>query len=351
MNRSMRKSAVLSLSSCALACALSLFPVSAVAQEASEADIAQARALGEQASNAFNAGNYAESEKLWAAAGKLYPKAPTLSLGLARAAAKNGHVVLAQEQYNKIIREWGNVASPPPAFKDALEAAQREVGDVSKRVASVTINVEGGATNPTVTVDGVGVPAAALGLRRPVDPGQHTVHAEAQGYKGADAPFQVAEGGTAIATLKLEKAPEAQPVAGGAPPPGGDYSSPKAGGGSNKTLAIVALGVGGAGLVFGTITGLIAVGKHGDLKDSCPDGKCPSDKQSDIDSYKTMGTLSTVGFIVGGVGIAAGAVLWFTSPKEAARTDTSKWATIEPAKGVTMTPYVGGTSAGVSGKF
>lgn len=327
-----------------LACSLSFFSTYASAQEATEADIAQARQLGEQGAAAYAAGNYAESEKLWAAAAKLYSKAPTLSLGLARAAAKNGHVVLAQEQYNKIIREWGNVASPPPAFKDALEAAQREVGDVSKRVGSVTINVEGGAPSPTVTVDGVTVPNAALGLKRPVDPGKHSVHAEAPGFKPADAPFEVAEGGTAIATLKLEKAPDAPPVAGGigTPPPGGDQP-PSKGGGSNKTLAIVALGVGGAGLVFGTITGLIAVGKHGDLKDACPGGNCPADKQSDVDSYKTMGTLSTVGFIVGGVGIAAGAVLWFTSPKEAARDGGSKWATVRP--------YVGPGAAGVNGTF
>ncbi len=338
-----------------LACSISLFAWQANAQESSEADIAQARQTAEQAAAAFNAGNYAESERLWSAAARLYPKAPTLSLGLARAAAKNGHVVLSQEQYNKIIREWGNVPNPPPAFKDALEAAQREVGDVSKRVASVTINVEGGATNPTVTVDGVGVPAAALGLKRPVDPGSHTVHAEAQGYKPADTPFQVAEGGSAVASLTLVKNPDAPVVGtnpGGTPPPGGDQPPPAAGGGgSNHTLAFVAFGVGGVGLVVGAITGIIAIGKHGDLKDQCPGGTCTSDKQSAIDSYKSMGTISTIGFIVGGVGIAAGAVLWLTAPKETGRADSPSWATLKPAKGVEMTPYVGAGAAGVTGRF
>jgi hypothetical protein len=343
-----------------LAAALSLVAMQANAQEASEADIAQARQTAEQASAAFNAGNYAESERLWNAATRLYPKAPTLALGLARAAAKNGHVVLAQEQYNKIIREWGNAASPPPAFKDALDAAQREVGDVSKRVADVTINLAGGAPTPTVTVDGAPVPPAALGLKRPVDPGSHTVHAEAQGYKSADQPFQVAEGGSVTASLTLVKDPDAVVAGPGpTPTPGGEQPPPAgSGGSSNKTLALAAFGVGGVGIVVGAITGIIAIGKHSDLKTACTagsDGKsCPPDQQSSVDSYKTMGTISTIGFIVGGVGVAAGAVLWFTAPKEAARGGSPSWATIKPGgakSGVEMTPYVGAGAAGVTGRF
>ena len=162
----------------------------------------------------------------------------------------------------------------------------------------------------------------------------------------ADTTFTVAEGGTANATLKLEKNPDAIVTGPGGttepPPPGGS------GGGSNKTFAYVAFGVGGAGLVVGAVTGIIAIGKHSKLKDNCPNDTCPSDQQDKVDSYKTVGTISTIGFIVGGVGIAAGAVLFFTAPKE--HSAMAKYTTIQ-AKGVTMTPYFGGTSAGLTGKF
>jgi len=107
------------------------------AAHAQDADIAQARQLGQQAQAAYDAGNYAESEKLWAAAAKLYAAAPTLTLGLARTQARLGKYVAAQESYNRIVREWSSVAAPPPAFKDALEAAKSEVGAVSAKVASV----------------------------------------------------------------------------------------------------------------------------------------------------------------------------------------------------------------------
>ena len=121
------------------------------------------------------------------------------------------------------------------------------------------------------------------------------------------------------------------------------------GGSPNRTYALVAFGVGGAGLIVGAITGFIAMGKHSDLEGKCPDGKCPADTQSDVDSYKSMGTISTIGFIVGGIGAAAGAVLWFTAPKETAA-KAANFATVK-TKGVTMTPYVGGTEAGITGRF
>ncbi len=337
-------------------------PAYAQAPEASSQDIAQARQLGQQAQAAYDKGDFAESEKLWTAASKLYTQAPTLTLGLARTQAKLNKFVAAQESYNKIVREWGNNPNPPPAFKDAVEAAKNEVGAVSAKVASVTVSVEG-PTNPQVTIDGVTVPAAALGLKRPVDPGSHKVTATADGYKAADTTFTVAEGGSAAATLKMEKDPNAVVAGGPVGTPGGtggpaSPTEPGADTGgkssSNKTLALVAFGVGGAGLVVGAITGGIALGKSSSLNDACVKGKdqCPTTSKDDIDSYKTVGTISTIGFIVAGVGGVTGLVLLLTAPKEgsAAASNAPVLATKKP-EGVSMTPWFAGTSAGVAGHF
>jgi hypothetical protein len=314
-------------------------------------DIAQARDLGQQAQAAFEAGNFAESEKLWTGAANLYPQAPTLTLGLARTQVKLGKLVLAQESYNKIIREKEHSPSNVPAFKDAYAAAAAEVGPVSAKIASVVIRVEG-PTNPTVTLDGQPVSAAGLGLKRPVDPGSHVVKAEAPGFKPAETSFQVAESGAAEAKLKLEKSADAPVAAAPSQPAPHDASGPVdvgTGKSSRKTLALAALGVGGAGLIFGTITGVIAMGKHSDLEGQCPDGKCPNGVSGDVDSYKTMGTLSTIGFIVGGVGVAAGAVLWFTAPKSG--TATGSASTTHVAKGFSWQPFVTAGGGGVAGRF
>lgn len=343
------------LVSVTLAAALAFGTTAARAQEPSAADIAQARQLGQQAQQAYEAQNYAESEKLWTAASRLYPAAPTLQLGLARTQAKAGRLVAAQETYNKIIRDFGDKPATSPAFKDAITAAQNEVGPVSARLGHVTITVEG-PKDPKVSLDGQPMSSAALGLKRPVDPGQHVVKATADGFKPAEQSFTVAEAGNAEAKLKMVAdgsgaAVVAAPTQPAQQEPPKDQPPPSThGGGSpNRTYALVAFGVGGAGLIVGAVTGFIAMGKHSDLEGKCPDGKCPADAQGDVDSYKSMGTISTVGFIVGGIGVAAGAVLWFTAPKEAAA-KAANFATVK-TKGVTMTPYVGGTEAGITGRF
>jgi len=310
----------------------------------SAADIAQARDLGGQAQAAFEASNFAESEKLWTAAQKIYP-APTLTLGLARTQVKLGRLVLAHESYQKIIREQGSQANLTPAFADALAAAKSEIEGVNAKLANVVITVDG-ASNPTVTLDDQPVSAGGLGLKRPVDPGQHTVKAEAPGFQPATTTFQVGEAGLAEAKLHLEKAGDAPPTGTGPAPVTNNtveehpvvLDSKKS---SRKTLAYVAWGVGGAGLVFGAITGLLAIGKHGDLADKCTGDKCPSAQKSDIDSYKTMGTLSTVGFIVAGAGVAVGTVFFLTAPKSDAK------AALAPR----VVPYVGASGGGVVGRF
>lgn len=314
--------------------------------EPSAADIAQAREIGQQAIAAFEAANYAEAEKLFLSAQNLFP-APTLTLGLARAQVKLGKLVAAQESYNKIVREQSQNANLPPAFKDALDSAKSEVGPVSAKIANVVIRVDG-APNPTVTLDGQPVSSAGLGLKRPVDPGSHAVHAEAPGFKPADASFQVAEAGAAELNLKLEKPGPGDGVAGAQPGTGGsvpEQAGPSSG--NNKTLAYAAFGVGGAGIVLGGVTGLIAVSKHGKLADACTNGKCPSNQAAAIRSYKTMGTLSTVGFIVGVLGAGTGAVLWFTSGKE----DSKASATFGKRNDFEWHPYVTESGGGFTGTF
>ena len=101
----------------------------------------------------------------------------------------------------------------------------------------------------------------------------------------------------------------------------------------------VAFGVGGAGLVLGAVTGFLAMSKHSDLSNSCTNGNCPATSQSDVDSYHTMALLSTVGFVVAGVGAAAGVVLLVTQPKSA------------PAQSAWVSPYVGVGTVGAVGRF
>jgi hypothetical protein len=62
------------------------------------------------------------------------------------------------------------------------------------------------------------------------------------------------------------------------------------------------------------VTGVLAIGKHSDLAKSC-NGGCGPGQQGELDSYHTLGLLSTIGFIVAGAGAAAGITLLVVQPK------------------------------------
>ena len=74
--------------------------------------------------------------------------------------------------------------------------------------------------------------------------------------------------------------------------------------------------MGAAGLALGATTGLIVVLKYGDLNSQCKNRNCNGEHTPEVNTYNTMRTLSTVGFIVGGVATAAGVTLLLTTPKE-----------------------------------
>jgi hypothetical protein len=319
------------------------------ARAQSDADRATARSLGQDGQQAYESKDYATAEDRFRRADKMV-HAPTLVLGLARALAAEGKYVEAQESYNRIIRE-GLPPGAPDVFKRALEDAKKEVDGVAAKVGSVTITVKaaggGDIPDPQVILDDHPLNSASLGVKRAIDPGAHVLRATAEGYKPGELKFSTTEGGTADEPLTLDKdlsapaAVAAAPATTAAPAtasPSPDVSTADSSK-SRKLLPWIAFGVGGAGLVVGGITGVMALGKHSTLKDECTSGTCPPSAQSDLDSYHSIGLVSTIGFIVAGVGGAAGAVLLLTQPKSA------------PTTGVTVVPTVGLGSVGATGRF
>ncbi len=73
--------------------------------------------------------------------------------------------------------------------------------------------------------------------------------------------------------------------------------------------AVVTLGVGGAALIAGVVTGLLARGRHADLETNCPSGICGEEFQGDIDGLRRM-TRATDALLIGGGVVAAGGLVW-----------------------------------------
>jgi hypothetical protein len=58
----------------------------------------------------------------------------------------------------------------------------------------------------------------------------------------------------------------------------------------------------------------MSLGKVGELEDLCPTKSCPAADEELADDAKMLGNVSTVGFVLGGVGLAAGVALLLWQP-------------------------------------
>ena len=298
-----------------LALALVALVSSAAAQDV--ADTATARALAGEGYEAMKAGACAVAADRFSRAEELH-HAPTLLLGLARANVCLNKLVAAQEMYNRIIREPLD-AKASPAFVRAHEDATREVAGLAERIAWVTIEVEG-PDKPEVTLDGKTLRAATLGVRRAVDPGEHTVKASAPGFAPAEQTFTLAAGGSdsitltldAVADAPVEPTPEEPAPVAPEPTPDDD----EAAGSTQRTLGFVSFGIAGAGVVVGGVMAGLAASSHSELVENCPDDRCPKEQEGTYNDFASFSATSMTGFIAAGAFAVTGLVLVLTAPDE-----------------------------------
>lgn len=74
----------------------------------------------------------------------------------------------------------------------------------------------------------------------------------------------------------------------------------------------IVIGLGGAAIVAGAITGVMALGAVGDIEDECPDDVCPADYdelEEDREDARTL-VRATDFLLLGGAVVAAGGVAW-----------------------------------------
>ena len=92
----------------------------------------------------------------------------------------------------------------------------------------------------------------------------------------------------------------------------------------SHTGAYVAWGVGVVGVGVGAAFGLMTInGKH-DLNGQCVENTCPASQREAVDSAKRNGNISTIGFGVGGAGLLLGTVLYFTVGRSSSDAQASR---------------------------
>lgn len=317
-----------------------------------DADRSTARDLGQEGHQALDRQDWTTAADRFTRADALV-HAPTFLLGIAQAQVGLGQLVSAQETYSRILRE-GLPAKAPPAFVKALEAARTELDALAPRVPYVVIEVLGTGTHATwVTIDGAEVPRAALGVRRAVDPGKHVIRAVVEGFAPVEAALTSVERKTEKVALEpkpMVAAPPERPSgpAGPVVDPWREAKTADAPGSARRTLGIVGLSVGGAGIVVGAVLGGLVLAQHADILKSCPAGTCPLKQRAalapKIDGYHALSNGSTAGFIAGGALAATGAVLLLTAPSAVP-------AALRAGQRRTLQPVIGPGYAGARGSF
>lgn len=298
-------------------------------------DTAAARAFGQDGVMLADQGKCAAAIEKLERAEKLH-HAPTTAGRLGECEIQTGKVIAGTERLQRLLRE-GLPPSPPKSFVTAMDRAQKALDAALPRIATLRISVKAPVgTKPTVTVDDEAISSVLIGADMPADPGAHKIIATAKGLVTDTKQLTLKDGETNGITLTLivdpNYKPEPPPVAvTPVPGPAGSSTTPPPDRKMN-VLPFVAFGVGAVGLGVGAVTGLIVGSKSSDLEKNCrSDGGCPSSQDSTLSSANTMATISTIGFIVGGVGVASGVVLLLT---QGTTTTASRRPGVQPLLGL-----------------
>lgn len=237
------------------------------------------RALFREGQVAYETGDYATAARLWEEAYALDAR-PALQYNLAQAYERLGELARAADAYRRFIEN-----APPDSAE--VPTARARLVSLEQRLDATAIVLAGGPEGATVLIDG----EDRGRLPRPdpfrTTPGPHRVVVSAEGYDDFVANVVVSAGQSA--TVTIEMAPRAAGESGG-------------GGGGISTVGIIVTSVGGAMVIAGAITGVVALSTA---------QSAPSDVGPEADQARALAITTDVLLPVGAVAAATGVVLMF----------------------------------------
>lgn len=315
----------------------------APAQGQTARDKSTARALTHEGDEFAKRGDCQHAIEKYERAASLYPAASILA-SLAECQIRSGKLVVGTETAHRVLHEELG-PRPKQAFADAQRKARELIQVNESKIAKLRVSVSPSALRDLhVQVDDEALPSASLGTELRVDPGSHRVAAQAPGYKLTSRDLTLEPGSAQDIVLQLEPEPKANqqptavrpmPTSGTHPGDGGHVSAQ-----ANLMPAYVSFGVGGVGLIVGTVFGLQALSTKSKLDTNCNQGgDCPSSSRGDVDGLSAKSLISTLGFGTALVGASVGTYFLLKPPAD------------RPRQGFLVRPWVGVGGAGVAGSF
>jgi hypothetical protein len=221
------------------------------------------------------------------------------------------------------------------------DCAQR-LDELDKLQPTLVFEVKDGQgrdmTEVKVILDGEPLADNVSGAAIPVDPGSHSFRFEAKGEKPVTKQLVLREGDKA----RHEKVQFGSGVV-VVPPPanGSDGAGQRKAGVIVGVFGLIGLGLGGA---FGALAGSEWSKAQ---KECATSASCTANENSlangDRTNALTLATVSTIGFIAGGVLTAGGVVLFVTAPS-----GSSKEGKPAPAQGIQLVPTGGPGGGGLT---
>jgi hypothetical protein len=238
-------------------CLVLLLSVSASAWAQSGA-AAAAEALFEQARAEMAQGRYESACRKLRESDKLDPAVGT-KFNLAECEQKRGKTATAWELFKAVEQALDATDDRYPIAKQRREALEEVVPRLEIALA------EDAPAGTTVRVGKAEVSAAALAVPLPLDPGSHELVVSAPGHEAQTFTIVLKPG----KTTQIEVSPGPPRARAGASPQQSESAAGHSGvsdrgpepASHTRTLGYVAAGVGGLGLVVGTVSGLMAMDK------------------------------------------------------------------------------------------
>lgn len=219
---------------------------------------------------------------------------PVFQLFIAEAEEKRGNLAEAHKLLRAIVDEELADYAPEP-FHKAQRKAKDRLEKLEQRIPKLDLTLKGLLRRDAeVELDDKRLPREIVDSTSPiaVNPGRHRVVVMAPDGRTAESEFLATVGVTAEVKVSFEaKTTNEKQI--------------------NWLFPGIAYGLGGAALVVGIVTGGMFISRADELKSQCPNDICPLELEEEGNEVSTLGTVSTVGWVVAGVGVVAGTVLVF----------------------------------------
>lgn len=227
-------------------------------------------------------------------------RVPTLAFYAGKCLEKIGRLVDASEAYLAATRDEIEPGAPTTVKQAQTDAATARAA-LLPRIPTIEVVLDASATGATVALDGKRLPDAAIGVKRPIDPGHH-VAKFTRGAAVGSREFAVEEGDAGQVRLAFPATAATSAAV------------PAISSGVGPGPWIVG-GVGVAGLLVGSVMGALVLVQHGKTPSGCMNGSATCTDATEAASanatsntWNAIGHATTAALVLGGAGVIAGGI-------------------------------------------